>query len=179
MLRSTLNLVNKCRLINSRNLKTVSGKPSIQERELYPFDYDSIPSDFDGEVYKRLLNEDDAFGAKKLVDVKELFDNRCHFGHKTGSLNDYMKPYIFGHRQGITIFDLNQTAEHLKKALDFAAHIAFRDGIILFINPSREVRSFDLIKVCLKFLFLFEILIDSYQSLSLDRSYSGKSSFRM
>lgn len=138
MFRLISNSVHKSRLINSRNFKTVTSKPTIQEKELYPFDYDSIPSDYDNEIYQRILNQDDAFGAKKLVDLKELFDNRCHFGHKTGSLNDYMKPYVFGHRQDITIFDLNQTVEHLKKALDFAAHIAFRDGIILFINPSRE-----------------------------------------
>lgn len=109
--------------------------------ELNPFDYDTIPSDFDDELYQKMLEQEDAFGVHKLVDIQELFDHRCHLGHKTGSLNEYMKPYMFGHRQDITIFDLNQTAEHLKKALNFTAHIAFRNGIILLVNPAREVRS--------------------------------------
>lgn len=109
--------------------------------ELFPFDYDQIPSDFDADIYKEFLAKEDAFDVHKLVDIKELFDNRCHFGHKTGSLNDFMKPYVFGHRQDITIFDLNKTAEHLKLALNFMAHIVFRDGIILFVNSSREVNS--------------------------------------
>lgn len=48
-------------------------------------------------------------------------------------MNDKMKPYVYGNRLGHLIFDLDQTAEHLRKALNFAAHIAFRDGIILFL----------------------------------------------
>lgn len=31
-----------------------------------------------------------------------------------------------------TIFDLDKTAAYLRKALNFAAHIAYRDGLILF-----------------------------------------------
>lgn len=127
------NLINKQKRIISRSLGYV------RTNELNPFDYDKIPSDYDDKIYTELLNQDDAFGAKKLVDLKELFDNRCHLGHKTGTLNDYMKPYLFGHRQEIAIFDLNQTVEHLKNALNFTAHMAFRDSIILFVNPSREV----------------------------------------
>lgn len=109
------------------------------QNELNPFDYDTIPSDYDDEPYPQMLEQEDAFGVHQLVDLKELFDNRCHLGHKTGSLNEYMRPYVFGHRQDITIFDLNQTVEHLKRALNFTAHIAFRDGIILLVNPAREV----------------------------------------
>ena len=111
------------------------------KNELYPFDYDTIPSDYDDELYQKMLEQEDAFGVHQLVDLKELFDNRCHLGHKTGLLNDYMKPYLFGHRQDIAIFDLNKTVEHLKKALNFTAHIAFRDGIVLLVNPAREVGS--------------------------------------
>lgn len=44
-----------------------------------------------------------------------------------------MKPYIYGQRLNHIIFDLNTTAEHLRKALNFAAHIAYRDGIILLV----------------------------------------------
>lgn len=43
-----------------------------------------------------------------------------------------MLRYIYGERLGHTIFDLDKTAEYLRKALNIAAHIAYRDGIILF-----------------------------------------------
>ena len=60
--------------------------------------------------------------------------NRVHFGHRVGSLNKHMSPYIYGIRSSQCIFDLNKTAKSLKLALNFAAHIAFRGGIILFFN---------------------------------------------
>ena len=44
-----------------------------------------------------------------------------------------MKPFIFGSRLGQLIIDLDITAYHLRQALNFAAHIAARDGIILFV----------------------------------------------
>lgn len=62
-----------------------------------------------------------------------MFNARVHYGHKMGSLHSNMKPYIYGARMEHLIFDLNITAEHLRKALNFAAHIAYRDGLILMI----------------------------------------------
>lgn len=60
-----------------------------------------------------------------------------HYGHKLGSLDDRIKPYLYGHRLNHTIFNLDTTAIYLRKALNIAAHIAYRDGIILFFlrNP--------------------------------------------
>jgi small subunit ribosomal protein S2 len=47
-----------------------------------------------------------------------------------------MKPYLFGSRLGHTIFDLEQTAEHLRRALNITAHTALQGGIILFFCRS-------------------------------------------
>lgn len=80
------------------------------------------------------LKHPDFFGVHKLFTVKDLFEARVHLGHKEGSLNDHMRPYLFGSRLGHLIIDLDQTAELLRDALNFAAHIAFRGGIILFIT---------------------------------------------
>lgn len=65
--------------------------------------------------------------------MKDLFDARVHYGHKDGTLDPNMKPYIYGSRLGHLIFDLDKTAEMLCDALNFAAHIAHRGGIILFV----------------------------------------------
>lgn len=64
--------------------------------------------------------------------MKDLFDAKVHYGHKEGTLDPNMKPYIFGSRLGYLIFDLDKTAELLQDALNFTAHIAYRGGIILF-----------------------------------------------
>lgn len=64
--------------------------------------------------------------------MKDLFEARVHYGHKEGSMDNRMLPYIYGSRLGHIVFDLNITAEYLRKALNIAAHIAYRDGVILF-----------------------------------------------
>jgi small subunit ribosomal protein S2 len=78
------------------------------------------------------LHHPDYFNVANLFTIRDLFEARVHFGHKEGSLNDQMKPYIYGSRLGHLIFDLDQTAEHLRRALNVTAHIAFQGGIICF-----------------------------------------------
>lgn len=78
------------------------------------------------------LDHPDYFNVANLFTVRDLFEARVHLGHKEGSLNDKMRPYIFGNRLSHLVFDLDQTAEHLKRALNFTAHMAFQGGIILF-----------------------------------------------
>lgn len=80
------------------------------------------------------LKYKDFFGVRNLFTVKDLFDARVHLGHKEGSLNDHMRPFVFGSRLGHLIIDLDQTAYYLRAALNFVAFIAFQKGIILFIN---------------------------------------------
>ncbi|KAL3284583.1 hypothetical protein HHI36_018740 [Cryptolaemus montrouzieri] len=79
-----------------------------------------------------ILNHPDYFNVHDLFTVKDLFEARVHYGHRDGSLDERMLPYIYGSRLGHIIFDLDKTTEYLQRALNFAAHIAYRDGIILF-----------------------------------------------
>lgn len=83
---------------------------------------------------KNPLDYPDYFQVYNLFTIKDLFDARVHYGHKEGSLNDYMRPYLYGSRLGHLIFDLDITAVHLRKALNFTAHVAYRGGIICFFN---------------------------------------------
>lgn len=82
---------------------------------------------------KEILTHKDYFGVNKLFTMKDLFEARVHYGHKVGSLDEKMLPFIYGSRLGHIIFDLDQTVEYLKVALNIAAHVAYRDGVILFI----------------------------------------------
>ena len=84
-----------------------------------------------------------------------MFEARVHFGHKEGTLNEHMTPYIYGSRNGVLIFDLNQTVEKLRAALNFTAHISFRGGLILFISNHREVISFFMANVYIRFFNCF------------------------
>lgn len=81
-----------------------------------------------------MLKHVDYFKVHNLFTVADLFNARVHIGHKEGSLDDRMKPYIYGKRMGHIIFDLDKTAKYLRTALNFAAHIAYRDGVILFVS---------------------------------------------
>lgn len=80
------------------------------------------------------LQHEDFFDVKSLVDIQELFDARVHLGHKRGSREPNMTPYIFGTRLESDIIDLEQTVTLLQDALNFSAHIAFRQGVILFLS---------------------------------------------
>lgn len=80
------------------------------------------------------LSDDDFFDIERSVSIRQLFDARVHLGHKVGMWNPLMKPYIYGTRAGMHIIDLNETAKHLRQALNVAAHVAYRRGVILFVN---------------------------------------------
>ena len=76
--------------------------------------------------------------------MKDLFDARVHLGHKLAT--DQMRPFIYGNRFGVNIIDLDETALLLRQALNFLAHIAYRNGIILFV--ARQVHSIYFSKMC-------------------------------
>lgn len=81
-----------------------------------------------------LKNHPDLFEVHNLFTVEDLFNARVHYGHKIGSMDDRMKGYVYGSRLGHLIIDLDQTAHHLRKALNFTAHIVYRGGLVLFLN---------------------------------------------
>lgn len=88
--------------------------------------------------YVNPLRNPDHFEVRNLFTIKELFDARVHLGHREDTLHPQMRQYIFGSRLGHLIFDLPTTAEHLRHALNFAAHIAYRDGVILFASQYHQ-----------------------------------------
>ncbi|XP_055988842.1 small ribosomal subunit protein uS2m isoform X1 [Sorex fumeus] len=89
-------------------------------------------------ILREPLQHADFFNVKELFSVRSLFDARVHLGHKAGCRHRFMEPYIFGSRLGQDIIDLEQTAAHLQLALNFTAHVAYRQGIILFVGRNRQ-----------------------------------------
>lgn len=84
------------------------------------------------------LRHPDFFGVNAATSVRQLFEARVHLGHKTGVWDPRTKPYLFGSRAGIHIIDLDKTLVHLRRALSVAGHVAYRNGIILFVNERSQ-----------------------------------------
>ncbi|XP_045324044.1 28S ribosomal protein S2, mitochondrial [Leopardus geoffroyi] len=94
--------------------------------------------DLNDRILSEPLKHSDFFNVKELFSVRSLFDARVHLGHKAGCRHRFMEPYIFGSRLDQDIIDLEQTAAHLRLALNFTAHVAYRKGIILFVSRNRQ-----------------------------------------
>ncbi len=70
--------------------------------------------------------------------IKQLLEAGVHFGHKTMRRNPKMTKYIHTSRNGISIIDLNKTANLLYKALTTVKDIAKNNGRILFIATKKQ-----------------------------------------
>lgn len=72
--------------------------------------------------------------------ILNLLEAGVHFGHKTKRWNPKMKPYIYGTRNGITIFDLTITMKQLAEACNFLRDTAANGGQILFVGTKRQAQ---------------------------------------
>ena len=85
-----------------------------------------------------ILQHKDYFNTNSMTSIGELFDARVHLGHKHGMWNPLMKPYIYGLRTDTHIIDLDITLQHLRVALNVISHIAYKNGIIMFVNERSQ-----------------------------------------
>ncbi|HMB19286.1 MAG TPA: 30S ribosomal protein S2 [Gaiellaceae bacterium] len=70
--------------------------------------------------------------------MRDLLEAGVHFGHQTRRWNPKMRRFIFTERGGIYIIDLQQTAELLDRAYEFAREVAGRGGTILFVGTKKQ-----------------------------------------
>lgn len=70
--------------------------------------------------------------------IKQLLEAGAHFGHKTMRRNPKMSKYIHSNRNGISIIDLNKTAQSLHKAMVTVNEIAKNNGRILFVATKKQ-----------------------------------------
>ena len=70
--------------------------------------------------------------------IKQLLEAGVHFGHKTMRRNPKMARYIHTNRNGISIIDLNKTANLLHKSLKLVQDIAKNNGRILFVGTKKQ-----------------------------------------
>lgn len=74
------------------------------------------------------------------VTPKDLLDAGVHLGHQTKRWNPRSKPYVFGHRQGITIIDLEKTHAALEKACAFLENLVASGDEVLLVGTKRQAQ---------------------------------------
>ncbi len=72
--------------------------------------------------------------------LQQLLEAGCHFGHQTRRWNPSMKPYIYGERDGVHIFDLVKTKAGLDAALEVVRKLASEGKVILFVGTKRQAQ---------------------------------------
>lgn len=80
--------------------------------------------------------------AEENVDqiLKDMFLSGMHFGYSVTSRHPKMKPYIYGLRNGVEIFDLEKTKFCMDKAKDFVRNLGKDRKTILFIGTKKEAK---------------------------------------
>ena len=74
------------------------------------------------------------------VTPKDLLDAGVHLGHQTKRWNPRSKPYVFDHRQGITIIDLEKTHSALEKACAFIENLVAHGDDVLLVGTKRQAQ---------------------------------------
>jgi small subunit ribosomal protein S2 len=72
--------------------------------------------------------------------VDALFSAGAHFGFIKSRRHPSTKPFIFGVKNNIEIFDLEKTKDSLKEALDYVSDLGSRNASILFVSGKSEAK---------------------------------------
>lgn len=75
------------------------------------------------------------------AELKEMLANAVHFGHQTQKWNPKMRPYLYGVRDGIHIFDLQKTFDQLQAAMTFIQKSIAEGKKVLFVSTKQQAAS--------------------------------------
>ena len=76
------------------------------------------------------------------IHLKKLIEAGLHFGHQRYRWSPKMKPYIWGHRNGIHLIDISKTAQALEKACKFLSEVAADNKQILWVGTKKVAAKF-------------------------------------
>jgi len=76
--------------------------------------------------------------AQNPITMKSLLEAGVHFGHQRRRWNPKMKQYIFAHRNGIHIIDLQQTLFYLEQAAAFIEEVSAQGKKILMVGTKKQ-----------------------------------------
>lgn len=87
-----------------------------------------------------MVNKDTQANAGNSL-VEALFSVGAHFGFVKSRRHPSTKPFIFGVKNKIEIFDLEKTQVAFEKALKFVESVASKNGSILFVGGKNEAKN--------------------------------------
>jgi small subunit ribosomal protein S2 len=73
-----------------------------------------------------------------MSDVKTLFANQVHVGHRTDKWNPKMRGFIFDSVNKIHVFDLEKTIDAIDKAQKFLTAVKLKNGKALFVGTKPQ-----------------------------------------
>ena len=74
------------------------------------------------------------------VTMKSLLEAGVHFGHQKRRWNPKMKQYIFSHRNGIHIIDLQKTLRMLDRATQFMSDMIAEGNKVLMVGTKKQAQ---------------------------------------
>ena len=74
------------------------------------------------------------------ITMKSLLEAGVHFGHQKRRWNPKMRRYIFTHRNGIHIIDLQKTLRMLEEAASFIGDVAAEGKKILMVGTKKQAQ---------------------------------------
>ena len=74
------------------------------------------------------------------LDLRELLEAGCHFGHQKAKWNPHMAEWIYMEKDGVHIFDLAKTADQLQTAYDFAYDLGSKGKTVVMVGTKRQAR---------------------------------------
>lgn len=74
------------------------------------------------------------------TNLQELHDAGVHLGHQLRRFNPRSKKFVYDHRQGISIIDLEKTLSQLNKACDFIRNTVAHGKKVLLIGTKAEAQ---------------------------------------
>lgn len=75
-----------------------------------------------------------------MIQLKDFFDAKVQFGHKTSSWSPQMAPYIWGAKNKIHLIDVSKTAVLLNRAIEFLKEVAQENQQILFVGTKKAAQ---------------------------------------
>ena len=75
------------------------------------------------------------------VSLEELLEAGCHFGHQSRRWNPKMASYIWQSKEGVHIFDLVKTAQHLKETCLAVRDLVKEGKTIIFVGTKRQAQA--------------------------------------
>jgi small subunit ribosomal protein S2 len=78
------------------------------------------------------------------LNPEEMMEAGLHFGHRSSRIHPKIRPYLYGNRNGICIFDLDKTVEKMTETLEFIKKIISEGKVMALIGTRIQMR--DLVK---------------------------------